>query len=50
LAVGEQERQRRTGAVAKDVDGAFERGIAPHLATHGGAPIDAFADIDRLGG
>jgi hypothetical protein len=50
LPVIQQERNRGSGAVAKDVHGACERGVAQALATHGGSPIKTCAAVDRLGG
>ena len=38
------------GAVAEDVDRATERIVAERPATHGGEPINPFAEIDGLRG
>jgi hypothetical protein len=38
------------GAIAKDIDGAFERIISQALPTHGRESINTFAKVDGLGG
>ena len=50
LAVVGQDFQGRGGAIAKDIDGAFERVVTQALATHSGEPIDSFSKVNGLGG